>query len=70
MALQRQPVLKDRRGHRIPRIPLSAAFQAEVEQAIQHTSRKFNVSRSFVIAVACADYFGIDIIRYSTKKGS
>lgn len=49
----------DSRGHRLTRVPVSACLLEEIERHITATRKKFNVSRSFVIAVALADYFGI-----------
>ena len=39
---------------------MNAALIQETEDKIIHTCRKFNVSRSFVIAVALAAYFGVN----------
>ena len=39
---------------------VGTALIHETEDKIMHTCRKFNVSRSFVIAVALAAYFGIN----------
>lgn len=53
---------------RIPgyvRIQMSGRMSHAIEQRIRETAKRFNVSRSFVIAVACADYFGISHERYN-----
>ena len=49
----------DSRGRRLHRVPVSACLMEDIERHITATRKKFNVSRSFVIAVALADYFGI-----------
>ena len=41
------------------RSTMATAVIAETEDKIQKTCRKFNVSRSFVIAVALAQFFGV-----------
>ena len=38
---------------------MGTAVIQETEECIQYTCRAFNVSRSFVIAVALGQYFGI-----------
>jgi predicted transcriptional regulator len=62
--LRYQPQLRDARGRRISRTPESTRIQDEIEQEIRRAARRFQVSRSFVIATALADYFGIEMIGY------
>lgn len=38
---------------------VSAGVMRETERCIRQTCTRFQVSRSFVIAVALADYFGV-----------
>lgn len=46
------------------RIAVSSRMTLAIEKRIRETCKRFHVSRSFVIAVACADYFGISHERY------
>ena len=39
---------------------VGAGVIKDIEIAIEHDMARFNVSRSFVIAVALADHYGID----------
>ena len=41
----------------------------QIEKHIEHTSKRFDCSKSWVIAVALADFFGIEIERYDSSKG-
>jgi len=51
------------------RLPLPACVIKDIATEVTRLSRKFNVSKSFVIAVALADQFGIDEQEhYETKK--
>lgn len=43
---------------------MGTALGPEVESAIARTMTRFRVSRSFVIAVAVSDFFGVDAERY------
>lgn len=52
----RQP--KDPNG---PRLPIGAAVTRAIETAIQRECARYHVSRSFVIAVALAYTFKIDL---------
>jgi hypothetical protein len=56
-----QPVIRDRHGRRIARIPMNTCVAEEIEKAIEKEMQRFGVSRSFVIAVACAEVFNIDL---------
>ena len=58
-----QPVIRDRHGRRIARIPMNTCVAEDIEKAIEKEMKRFGVSRSFVIAVACAEVFGIDLGR-------
>lgn len=44
---------------------LTVAVLEQIEDRIRQTEERFNVSRSFVIAVALADFFGINHERYN-----
>jgi hypothetical protein len=44
---------------------IAGRVNPEVEEAIRRTAERFNCSRSFVIAVACADFFGIEVERFN-----
>jgi hypothetical protein len=61
---------------------LAAGLIAEIEREVDRASARFRVSRSFVIAVALADYFGIEeqerfiaqprsgrVVEFRTKAG-
>jgi hypothetical protein len=50
-----------RRQRPVPggRDPLPACVLGEIRREVERTAARFRVSRSFVIAVALADYFGI-----------
>lgn len=48
-----------RRGVYVKREKIGAAVLDQIEMHIRQTAERFNVSRSFVIAVALADFFGI-----------
>lgn len=52
------PVRIQKRTRR-PRARLSATALASIDAEIKKAARRFGVSRSFVIAVALADHFGI-----------
>ena len=52
--IRRQPPYKG------GRIPASSAFLPSIEEAIRGDMKRFSVSRSFVIATACAFAFNID----------
>lgn len=42
------------------RVFMPGGFIKDIETAIEKTAQRFHVSRSFVIAVACAEFFGIE----------
>jgi predicted NBD/HSP70 family sugar kinase len=63
-----KPVYHPRTGERLKRIAIGSAVHADIERAIHQTTTRFNVSRSFVVAVALADYFGIPIDRYNDAE--
>lgn len=42
-----------------PKLKLSATSIEEIEKAVRKTADKFECSKSFVISVALADFFGI-----------
>lgn len=50
------------------RAPLPSSVIGDILIAVEQTSRKFHVSKSFVIAVALAEYFGIDEQEQYVKK--
>jgi hypothetical protein len=52
--LQRQKPIKGGRE------PLPSCVIGDISREVERLSRKFRVSKSFVIAVALADQFGID----------
>ena len=60
-----QPQLRDARGRRVSRTPESTRIEGRIEQEIVRAAQRFDVSRSFVIATALADYFGIEMVGYS-----
>lgn len=43
-----------------PRTPLSASFLDAISDAVEKEARRWDVSRSFVIATAVADSLGVD----------
>lgn len=49
------------------REPLPSCVTREIWKEVDRNARKFNVSRSFVIAVALADQFGIEIDTYKVS---
>lgn len=51
------------------RIKIGSCVRGEIERRVRHTADRFGVSRSFVIAVALADYFGVDVERFDRKDG-
>ena len=54
--MQRQP--------RIPgvrRKPIAGAVLREIDERLEETCRRFRVSRSFVVAVALAEFFGLEV---------
>lgn len=53
------------------RVSMGAGLIAAIEREVEKASRRFGVSRSWVIADALADYFGIsqeDQIRYNRRE--
>ena len=54
--------IKYRRQHPVKggRQPLPACVIRDISRAVEKLARQHNVSKSFVIAVALADQFGID----------
>ena len=40
----------------------------QIEKHVEHTSKRFDCSKSWVIATALADFFGIEIERYDSSK--
>jgi hypothetical protein len=57
---RRQHPVKNGRGIWIRRIPRASCILPVIESRIEHTARKFGVSPSFVVAVALAEFFGIE----------
>lgn len=53
--MQRQPSIGYRRKH------VGSGVTREIERVLEQTARAFNVSRSFVIAVALAEAFNIPL---------
>lgn len=51
-----------------PRIPRSASFIARANRQIEQTAARFNVSKSFVIAVAVEYALGISETNQATPK--
>jgi hypothetical protein len=62
MSMMRKPRTVIRRQRRVVggRTPLPACVIDEIYEEVERQARKFGVSRSFVIAVALADQFGIE----------
>ena len=55
----------------VRRLPQSAALEARIASAVEIEARRYNVSRSFVVAVAIADVLGINLdkaLRYHEKR--
>ena len=46
------------------RLPVGSGVVKEVRLELERTARKFGVSKSFVVHVALADHFGIDVDSY------
>ena len=63
MAMTRRPIRRQRpvKGGRQA---LPSCVLREIHQAVNFSARKFNVSRSWVVATALADFFGISLERY------
>lgn len=60
--MRRQPSVKGRR-----RTPLPARVEERIWKEVDYFARRFNASRSWVVATALADVMGIDIdARYDT----
>jgi hypothetical protein len=49
-----------------PKVPRASAFTRELNAALEKEAKRFNVSKSFVIAVALADALGVDYAEYIT----
>ncbi|HVL69275.1 MAG TPA: hypothetical protein VM364_18605 [Vicinamibacterales bacterium] len=58
MGMRRQRPVKGGRQ------PLPACVIRQIHDEVDRTARKFNVSRSFVIAVALGHTFGIEVEEY------
>ena len=54
-----QPVIRDRRGHRVPRMKIGASVLREIRAAVEREARRYNVPYSFVVAVALADALSV-----------
>ena len=59
-----QPQIRDSRGRRLSRTAAATCVHDEIEKQIDHTAKKFRVSRSFVISTALAEFFGIEAVRF------
>ena len=53
---------------RLPKVPRASAFTQELNRAVEKEAKRFNVSKSFVIATAVADALGIDYADYTTAE--
>jgi hypothetical protein len=53
-----------------PRQPIGAAVAHDIERAIEREMQRYRVSRSFVIAVALAYTFGIELDERTDYKRS
>ena len=53
---------------RLPRQPLPACVAKEIWSAVDRDARRFDCSRSWIIAVTLATYYDIDIIRPGEMK--
>lgn len=51
-----------------PKVPISPRVLSSINHEIERTAKKFNVSKSWVVAVALGDQFGIDVISYIEAK--
>lgn len=56
-----QPSSKDKR-------PVSARIHRQIRKSVEFTANRFDCSQSWVVAVALADFFGIEIPRYTTLR--
>lgn len=54
--MKHQPRIKGQR-----RTPQNTALLRDIEREVKATARHFGVSRSFVVAVALADYFKVGL---------
>jgi hypothetical protein len=63
-AFLRQPRLKKGKT----RTPIASALQEEIRRAVEREARKFNCSKSFVVAVAVAHALDIDVVSYTELR--
>lgn len=66
--MKRQPIIKDTRGNRVPRIPAFSTLDPRIRKAIIKEVNRYGVSASFVIANALAFTFGIEVEDYRAPK--
>lgn len=48
---------------------VSTRVHRQIRKSVEFTANRFECSKSWVIAVALADFFGIEIPRYNSSKG-
>lgn len=63
-AVKPAPAIRRQKPVKGGRIPLSPTVLHEIDQAVAQTARRFSCSKSFVIAVALAEFFGIEAESY------
>jgi hypothetical protein len=61
-AVQRQTPVKG------GRVPIGAGVIGEIRREVERLAARYGVSRSFVVAVALADQFGIEVERYEVRR--
>lgn len=57
--MRNQPRIKG-----MKRIPRTSSLRKEINRAVEHAAREFDVSKSWIISVALADFFKIKTERY------
>lgn len=66
MKIQKQPRL----AHGVTRIPAFSSLHPKIQRHVEAEAKRYQCSKSFVIAVALADTFNIDIDRYDQPRRS
>ena len=64
--IKHQPALRDERGRRMPREYSYSTLHPDIKKEIESVARIYGVSKSWVVALALSDHFGIDIESYIT----
>lgn len=60
--VRRQSVERDRRGRALRRSAFSAGFAERLDRALGDAAREMRCSRRLVVAVALAQFLGVDIV--------